>query len=199
MHLPHLMQSLFERLLRTSNCIGHTLSHFLQLMHFSSSRIIWYLSFPKMCCSVPIGQKVHHVLGFIETPTNIATVVVVRHIITNTMPIWLNRPWVCSSLYPMNPIINRNMGTLIQRLLSTGGIFLFWLIFPTQKSLKLPLGHRFPQNHLPLKGLMISKVTNISSMKYPRTGYHKPAMDTISTSIPRYGVIFSIFSPRQCF
>jgi hypothetical protein len=36
-------------------------------------------------------------------------------------------------------------------------------------------------------------------MKYPRTGYHKPAMDTISTSIPRYGVIFSIFSPRQCF
>jgi hypothetical protein len=36
-------------------------------------------------------------------------------------------------------------------------------------------------------------------MKYPSIGYHKPAIDTISTSIPRYGVILSIFSPMKYF
>ncbi len=35
-----------------------------------------------MCCNVPMGQKVHQVLGFIERPSNIAIVVVVRHMIT---------------------------------------------------------------------------------------------------------------------
>jgi hypothetical protein len=50
-------------------------------------------------------------------------------------------------------------------LLNVLGIFFFKLIFPSQKSLKLPLGHKLPQNHLPLKGLISIKAANTNNRK----------------------------------
>lgn len=41
---------------------------------------------------------------------------------------------------------------------------------PSQKSTKLPLGQRLPQNHLPLKGAIIMRVANTSRRKYPSLG-----------------------------
>jgi hypothetical protein len=65
------------------------------------------------------------------------------------------------------------------------GIFLFFEILLTQKSTRLPLGQRFPQNHLPLKGLLRKIAAKIKIMKYPSAGYQSPPMETIRTRIPR--------------
>jgi hypothetical protein len=46
---------------------------------------------------------------------------------------------------------------------------------------------------------MTSNVPNTTSMKYPRIGYHRPAIATTITRIPRYGVILSIIFTRIIF
>lgn len=85
----------------------------------------------------------------------------------------------------INDIMSTSIGILNQKLLKTFGIFLFLDILLTQKSFKLPLGQRLPQNHLPLKILVTISVAKTRSRKYPSIGNHSPTMDTISTRIPR--------------
>jgi hypothetical protein len=62
------------------------------------------------------------------------------------------------------------MGTLIHMLRRIGGIGNLRLKGPSQKSTKLPLGQRLPQNHLPLRGAIIISVAKTSKRKYPNLG-----------------------------
>ena len=55
-------------------------------------------------------------------------------------------------LYTIKPISKKKIGRRTHRLRRVPGILLFFEILLTQKSTRLPLGQRFPQNHLPLKG-----------------------------------------------
>jgi hypothetical protein len=88
-------------------------------------------------------------------------------------------------LYTIKPIRKKKIGRRTHRLRRVSGILLFFEILLTQKSTRLPLGQRFPQNHLPLKGLVKKIAAKTSSMKYPSAGYQSPPMDTIRTKIPR--------------
>jgi hypothetical protein len=108
--------------------------------------------------------------------------------VTNTMPIFskvLRLPIVVAILYPIKPISRKKIGKRIHRLLEEAGIFFFLEILLTQKSTKLPLGQRFPQNHRPLKGLIKNIAAKTNSIKYPSTGYQSPPIETIRTIIPR--------------
>ena len=100
-----------------------------------------------------------------EIPNSIEIDVVNIHMVTKTMPILSTIPCVPRILQIIKPIIAKKIGILNQRFRMKDGIRLNLLILPSQKSLKLPRGQRFPQNHLPLKGLMIMRQAKTSSKK----------------------------------
>ncbi len=165
-HRAHFMQSGLSRISFTGSCIGQTFWQTPHSTHFSRSILSWYLEPPKVLWRVPMGQKEHQALGAIEMPNIMATAVVNIHIETNTMPTLSTTPCVPIIRKIMNPIRIIKTGTLIHILLRTWGILtLRRLIGPSQKSTKLPRGHRLPQNHLPRKGAIIVSVTKTSSRK----------------------------------
>jgi hypothetical protein len=94
-------------------------------------------------------------------------------------------PIVLIILYTIKPISTKKIGRRTHKLRKVPGIFFFFEILLIQKSTRLPLGHRFPQNHLPLRGLLRKIAAKTSSMKYPSAGYKSPPMETIRTIIPR--------------
>jgi hypothetical protein len=121
-------------------------------------------------------------------PRKTAIAVVTRHMVTNTMPIFskvLRFPRMLVILYPIKLISRKKIGRRTHRLRRVSGIFFFLEILSTQKSTKLPLGQRFPQNQRPLKGLLRKIAAKISSMKYPSAGYQRPPIETIRTRTPR--------------
>lgn len=101
-----------------------------------------------------MGLKVHQALGLRATPKRIETEVVRMHMATKTIPILSTTPSVVRILEIMKPIRAMKTGALSSMDRKNRGMGTFRLILPIQKSLKLPLGQRFPQNHLPRKGQM---------------------------------------------
>jgi hypothetical protein len=121
-------------------------------------------------------------------PRMTATDVVTRHIVTNTVPIFSRLFWlpiVLVILYTIKPISKKKIGRRTHKLRRVSGILLFFETLLTQKSTRLPLGQRFPQNHLPLNGLLRKIAAKTRSIKYPSSGYQSPPMDTIRTKIPK--------------
>jgi hypothetical protein len=117
-----------------------------------------------------MGQNEHQARGAMMTPKRMATAVVRRHIVTKTMPTLSTTPSVCTILKTMNPMRMMKMGTLIHMLRRIEGICNLRLKGPSQKSTKLPLGQRLPQNHLPRKGAIIIRVAKTSKRKKPNLG-----------------------------
>jgi hypothetical protein len=112
-----------------------------------------------------MGQKEHQALGAMRTPKRIAIEVVRMQMVTRTIPILSTIPLVPIILKIINPISMIKIGTLIFMLLRIDGISTLRLIGASQKSTKLPLGQRLPQNHLPLNGAIIIRVAKTSSRK----------------------------------
>jgi hypothetical protein len=117
-----------------------------------------------------MGQNEHQALGAMMIPKRMATDVVRRHIVTKTMPTLSTTPSVCTIRKTINPMSRMKMGILIHMLRKIGGIGNLRLNGPSQKSTKLPLGQRLPQNHLPLKGAIIIRVAKTIRRKYPSLG-----------------------------
>ena len=152
------------------SCIGQTFWHFLHSMHFSLSTFSWCFLPPIALCRVPMGQKEHQVLGAMIIPKRMAMDVVRMQSVTKTIPILSTMPSVLMMRKIINPIRITKIGVRIHMLLSFGGILIFRLKGESQKSTKLPLGQRFPQNQRPRKGAMIIRLAKTSRRKYPSLG-----------------------------
>ncbi|MDQ1260852.1 MAG: hypothetical protein QG575_33 [Euryarchaeota archaeon] len=165
MHLAHLMQSGLSSISFTGSCMGQTFWHLPQSMHFSLSTFSWYFLPPIALCSVPIGQKEHQVRGAMIIPKRMAIDVVRMHSVTKTIPILSTIPSVCIMRKTMNPMSATKIGARSHMLRNRGGIFSFRLMGASQKSTKLPLGQRFPQNQRPRNGAIIIRLANTSKRK----------------------------------
>ena len=113
---------------------------------------------------VPMGQNEHQALGANHSKEN-GDRCGKKAYGYKDHAYFVNYSWVCTNLKIINPMRMMKIGTLIHMLLRVKGISNLRLNGLSQKSTKLPLGQRLPQNHLPLKGAIIMSVAKTSRRK----------------------------------